>query len=266
MGDAAQAALDDVVAAVLASSKYARITPDLIRRIAAGEVTKHKRAKEAIKATKNKLHQVAGVYLATTPDYAAMLETLKADADAPRQLMLMHASTRERLPLIERFYRETLAAIPPARTVIDVACGLNPLAIPYMPLADDVEYHAYDIYTDMMDFLSAAIPLLGARGAAYARDVITDAPTQAVDLALVIKAIPCLEQVDKGVGARLLRQIDAAHVLVSYPTRSLGGGDKGMRAHYDAQFGQMIDGTGWTAQRFDFDNELAYLITKRPRS
>lgn len=258
-------ALEELVAAVTASSKYATITPDLIWRIGAEELVKRPRLKEAVKATKNKLHQIAGVYLSAPPDYAKLLEMLKSDPDANRKLMAYHASTRERLPIIEQFYRETLASIPPARTVIDLACGLNPLAIPFMPLAEDAEYHAYDIYTDMMDFLSAAIPLLGVCGGGHARDITSDVPDQPVDLALVIKAIPCLEQLDKGVGARLLDGLNAKHILVSYPTRSLGGGDKGMRANYDASFQRMIAGKSWAVQRFDFENELAYLITTRPQ-
>ena len=72
-----------------------------------------------------------------------------------------------------------------------------------------------------------------------------------------------MEQVEKGVGARLLAGVNADHVLVSYPARSLGGASKGMRENYAAQFADLAAGQGWTIQRFDFANELAFLIDKR---
>ena len=53
--------------------------------------------------------------------------------------------------------------------MLDVACGLNPLAIPWMNLAPNATYHAIDIYEDMMRFLGKAVNLLGVQGNAEAR-------------------------------------------------------------------------------------------------
>ena len=49
-----------------------------------------------------------------------------------------HSSTRERLPILEQFYARALADIPPARVVLDLACGLNPLALAWMPLGEAI--------------------------------------------------------------------------------------------------------------------------------
>ncbi len=256
--------LDALVAAVLESRKYRAVAPEFVRKLAAEEAGKTRSFKEAVKATKNWLHQVAGAYLSAPPDYDSWLDRL-ASGDAPevcRALMQTHASTRERLPIIDRFYRETLAEIAPIYSILDVACGLNPLAIPFMPLARDAVYYACDIYTDLADFLNRAFPLLGLRGEAWAADLTQTLPQQSVDLALIVKAIPCLQQIDKGIGARLLDQIRADHLLVSYPAQSLGGRGKGMRATYEAQFAELVAGRGWSVRRFDFPTELAFLITK----
>ncbi len=143
-----------------------------------------------------------------------------------------------------------------------MACGLNPLAIPFMPLAEDATYYACDLYTDQADFFNRAFPLLGVTGSAFALDVTQTIPPQKVELALIVKAIPCLQQIDKGIGARLLAGVNADHVLVSYPAQSLGGRDKGMRANYEAQFNELVAGQGWTIRRYDFDSELAFLIAR----
>ena len=55
-------------------------------------------------------------------------------------------------------------------------------------------------------------------------DVIANCPTQAVDIAFVLKTIPCLEQVDKTAGIELLNQLQARNIVVSFPVHSLAGG------------------------------------------
>lgn len=260
--------LDALVSAVQSSAKYATVTPEFVRKLGAQELKKHSRLKEAVKATKNRLHQVAGAYLASPPKYEAWLDllaaapTLDERREVCRALMQTHASTRERLPTLNQFYRVALAEVAPVRSVIDIACGLNPLAIPFMPLAEGAAYYACDIYTDLADFLNRAFPLLRITGAAWAADLTQTIPDQHTDLAIIVKAIPCLQQLDKGIGARLLDGINADHILVSYPAQSLGGSSKGMRANYEAQFAELVAGKGWTIHRYDFATELAFLITK----
>jgi 16S rRNA (guanine(1405)-N(7))-methyltransferase len=173
-----------------------------------------------------------------------------------------HASTRERLPILDQFYATVLAGLPPPRTVLDLACGLNPLSIPWMPLAENAEYYAVDIYEDMIGFLGDFMALVGCEGYPRTGDVLQGSLEQRVDLALLLKAIPCLEQVDGAAGLRLLDVIHADHLLVSFPVRALGGGQKGMAGNYEAHFRDLIAGRPWTVRRFEFATELAFLVSK----
>ncbi len=262
--------LDALVQAVLESPKYRSICLDVVRDVGARELAKRRNMQEAIKATKGKLHQIGGVYT-TRNQYARWLSDLTRAhqsggmptlRSACKQVMGYHASTRERLPILEQFYARALAGLPPARVVLDLACGLNPLALPCMRLAGDVEYYAYDIYQDMADFLNGFLALAQIRGRAEACNILQQCPTQHADLALLLKAIPCLEQVDKDAGLRLLETVNADHLLVSFPVHSLSGKSKGMAQNYEAHFRQMVQGLPWTIQRFEFASELAFLITK----
>lgn len=265
------APLEQLVAAVARSTRYRSVCPDLVRSIGERELGRRRNLKEAIKATKNTLHQVAGAYLERRIDYTSHLAGMRAAAQAGdraalqqrcAQAMARHASSRERLPILGEFYAATLGSLPPIHSVLDVACGLNPLALPWMPLAPDATYHACDIYGDMVGFLGAFFALAGVQGVAEVCDVIAHCPAQHVDVALVLKTIPCLEQVDATAGARLLDAIDTDHVLVSFPVRSLGGARKGMPAHYEAHFMDLIAGRGWRVRRFAFASELAFLLSR----
>jgi 16S rRNA (guanine(1405)-N(7))-methyltransferase len=267
-----QDAIREIVESVLASRKYQTIAPDLIHAIAAAEMAKGRSRKDALKATKNQLHQSAAAYQAGRMAYDSWLLDLRQsheDANAEefrtrlRAILAHHASTAERLPILDDFYRTILADLPPLRSVLDVACGLNPLTLPWMGLPADVIYYACDIYGDQIHFLNEFFHLAGIQGLAEVRNVLDQPPTQHVDLALVLKTIPCLEQMDRSAGVRLLDAINARYLLVSFPVRSLGGRAKGMSASYEAHFEKLAAGRDWSINRFEFDGELAFLVTTR---
>jgi 16S rRNA (guanine(1405)-N(7))-methyltransferase len=269
--DSSIAQLDRLAAEVKASAKYRNVCDDLLRSLGTQELGK-RNYRDAVKAVKNKLHQVGGAYLDHSPHYATWLKELQtARTDGPAALravcsrmMGLHASTRERLPILQPFYADILGALPPIHSVLDVACGFNPLAIPWMPLAPQATYTAIDIYTDLMDFLAKAIDLCGLQPVTVAHSVLNDFPElEPCDLALLLKAIPCLEQIDKTAGARLLDQIQTRYLLVSFPVHSLGGRSIGMASYYELHFSELVKGKPWSIQKFVFDTELAFLVTKQ---
>lgn len=264
--------LEQLVDVVQAGARYAAISPDLVRRLGGQELAKGRPFKEAVKAVRNKLHQVGGAYQETPIPYGRLLDELRSLPSDPcnpvlqafcRRVMLLHASTRERLSLVERFFAETLAEIGPVQSVLDLACGLNPLARPWMPLAPGAPYYACDIYADLVAFVAAFLAHTGQPGSAEVCDLLQGPPQRPVQLGLALKTIPCLEQVDKQIGLHLLEGIDASFILVSYPAYSLGGRSKGMVKNYAAAFFEMVAGQPWTVRRFDFPGELAFLIQKK---
>jgi 16S rRNA (guanine(1405)-N(7))-methyltransferase len=278
--------ITDLIASVRSSSKYAAINEAMIRSIGLRELAVRRNLKEAIKATKNKLHQVAGAYLDARLPYDQWLARLAAADDgrwtmddgalpnsklktqnsklqlACLEIMRHHASTRERLPILESFYATTLASLGPVRSVLDLACGLNPLALPWMPLALDTRYYACDIYADMIAFLNGFFAHIGIHGQACVCDLAAGAPDEQVDLALLLKALPPLDQQAKHAGRDLLRALNARHILVSFPAHSLGGRGKGMAENYEQRFRGLADAEGWSIERFVFPTELAFLVRK----
>jgi len=263
--------LEPLVAAVRESAKYRHVCEELIRSLGARELSKRRSLKEAIKATKNVLHQVGGAYQTGAINYSSALAELQeavhgADPSVWRQacarIMGHHASTRERLPILDRFYAATLADLAPIRSVLDLACGLNPLSIPWMPLAEGAAYYACDIYGDMIDFLNQYVALARIAGSAQTTDVTRACPNQRVDVALLLKSLPCLEQIESGVGLRLLDSLQADHVLVSFPARSLGGRNRGMVNNYETWFLDLIACKNWDVRWSHFPSETVFLISK----
>jgi 16S rRNA (guanine(1405)-N(7))-methyltransferase len=263
----AQTALEQIVAAVLDSAKYRQIEPALVRALARRELANGARPKDAVKAVKNKLHQVAGAYQGEPLRSEAWLEAVRravAQGDDLRPLcrdaMARHASTRERLPILDDFYRQLFDGLPPPRSLLDLACGLNPLALPWMNLPPGCVYYACDIYADQAALLDGWFTAAGQAGEAFQCDLLAGPPSRAADVALLLKAIPCLQQMARDIGRRLFDAIDAPVLIVSYPVHSLGGHKHAMPDHYAAEFARLLEGRPWRVETFRFATELAYRI------
>ncbi|HZU86338.1 MAG TPA: hypothetical protein VFF78_02570 [Anaerolineaceae bacterium] len=271
--------LDELVSEIQASAKYRAIAPQLARRIAAQEMAKGRSFKDTVKEARARLHQVGSAYQEGGLDLARWrreLPNLPRDPADPAlrawalAAMRQHASTRERLPILEEFYRTTLAGIAPLHSVLDLACGLNPLALGWLPLEAGAPYYACEIYPELVDFLALFLAHVERPGGVEVVDLLEVAstgltherPYDAVHLALLLKTLPCLEQVEKGISLPLLDAIPAEYVLVSFPARSLGGRAKGMPRNYEAIFRELISARPWTVERFEFSTELAFLVHK----
>lgn len=263
--------IEALVAAVCAQPKYASIDRGLVRRLAEKELSKGRSPKEALKAVRSKLHQVGGAYLETLIDYTHWMKrlvSLPRDITHPlvrsfcREMMALHASTQERLPFIDRFYTEVLNVQLPIRSLSDLACGLNPLSLPWLPLAEGAHIFACDMYTDMTAFLQRFFDHFSLNATAENCDLIHAASARPVQLALLLKTIPCLEQVDKTVGRRLLETVQAEVLLVSFPIHSLGGRSKGMLQFYENHFWRLIEGLPWRIARFEFPSELVFRLER----
>ena len=225
------------------------------------------------KATRSKLHQAYGAYESRV-DYERAYRSLEAtyaigETEVVRaactEVLALHTSTRERLPILERLYSEVFRHTGVPRTILDLACGLNPLSLPWMGLGGQVTYHAYDIDAARVAFLDRYLGLpgmAGVRGDARLQDVLCHPPAERGDVALLMKSSACLERQRAGATLDLIDALDVHHVVVTYPVHSLGRRRKGMPQHYERTFLAMVSDRPWPVTRLRFETELVYVIFK----
>jgi 16S rRNA (guanine(1405)-N(7))-methyltransferase len=269
-------ALDQVVSAISSSKKYGSICAGTVRRIAERELASHGSLRSATKAAKRRLHQVYGAFEQPF-DYDAAYERLASAygsgsdlqvETACRAIMALHSSTRERLPFLDRFYPAIFEITGRPSSILDLGCGLNPLAIPWMglsPVAGEpsgVRYIALDIDADRIRFLNRTLALAGFEPLARCQDILIS-PLPAAAVALLLKMSPSLERQERGATLRLLEEIQAPFVAVSFAVKSLGGREKGMLAHYERRFLDLAESRGWPAEKLEFDAELVFVVRKR---
>lgn len=266
-----EALVTTILSDVCKNKRYQFIEEGLIRNIIISEINKGRSKKETVKQVRAKLHQIGGAYQELSipyQDWSDKLHQLQSDLKSPELInfcqsaMLFHRSTKERLPILPSFYTKIFSEIGPIHSILDLACGLNPLTLPWMILPDNYEYCACDIYSDMIGFLNAFFTHTNIHGTAFLCDLTTTIPDQQVDVVFAFKTIPCLEQVDKNIGLRLLSEINAPNIFVSFPVQSLGGHEKGMRSNYRQHLFDLIEGKNWKLKEYLFSTELVFLIQK----
>ncbi len=263
-------ALTALVKEVTKSKKYAQITPSLVYKISSEELGRHKDIPKTIKAVRTRLHQIIGAYLTPKNNYAQQIQLLTRNdlislneyKRIAVQMMKLHASTAERIPYLNVFYETCLEPISPVVSVLDLACGLNPLAIPWMPLALNFHYDACDVVLSVLNLLKQVFLSQHYQGDIFECDLSNSIPTKPAQVAFLLKTIPLLDQIDKSLAGKVLSSINANHILVTYPLFSLGGKKKGMGTNYAQSFDQLIEGMPFSVQKFVFPNELAYLISR----
>ncbi|MCX6583525.1 MAG: hypothetical protein NT166_25405 [Candidatus Aminicenantes bacterium] len=254
-----------------ASKKYRYVCEDTLQRIAGWAVERYD-AKKAVKAAKNKLHQVYGAYFekmnidkireqldklagAGTPDETAF-------KTAALTIMKHHTSTAERLPFMEQFYADLFARIGKPRKILDLACGLNPFSVPWMGLGPGVEYIAIDIDTRLMAAINTYFKYLGGSYIARCWDILVSLPQEAeeADVVFLLKTLPCLEQQDKGISEKLIKALKAKYMVISFPSKSLTGKSRGMAGHYNRFILEIFDKLGLGHFKMEYANEVFYIV------
>ena len=87
-------------------------------------------------------------------------------------------------------------------------------------------------------------------------------PEEAFDLALLFKLLPLLERQETGGAARVMEAVNAPRLVVSFPTRTLGGRSVGMAVNYAHWMEEHLPGDMTILEQFETRNELYYIIEK----
>lgn len=266
MGAEAERAL---IEALRLSRAGREVCPDVLAGAARWALARYPE-KDAGKAAKARLHQFYGSWVADGWAKRAGMALSELERgnigarEAAGRLASLHSSTRERIAHLGECYAKVLDACGPVASVLDIACGLNPVSF-YLLGLKDIALLALDAGAAVADALNRFFTLAGMRNArAQAADALAGLPPGRHDLALVMKFLPLAERMEKGGALRLLRSIDAAHIAVSFPTRSLSGRDVGMEKNYPAWF-EGLGFEGETVARFTCGDELFYVVKPRER-
>lgn len=259
------------VETLLQSKKYRElgIPEETLYDMVQNEMQNYRSSKDAIKSVRQKLHNVMAPYLGD-PDYARENEHLEQVSKEPspeniqtfcQSILQSHASTRERYPILPLFYEGIFNHCGQPRVILDLACGLNPFALPWMNLPSTVSYYAYDINQPRVDLINAFFVRMGLEPLAETRDILLSPPEVEADVAFLFKEAHRLEQRRRGCNLPLWKTIKARHLLVSLPASSLSGQhDLADRQRHLVR--NIVGENQWQVVEMIFGNEMVFCIEK----
>lgn len=251
-------------------NKYQALSPSTIARVQQ-DIQKRYPSKLQEQELKSKLHQIWGAYYTSRPDFNKLsnkiLKALQASEnvqDVLKQTMLIHQSTKERLPILEDFYKNIFEITGIPNSIIDHACGFNPLTLPWMHLPKSTHYTAYDIDTEEIIFLNNTLQILGYSDQARCEvGDIYDYQGEYADIIFMLKLVPLLEQQHKGSTEHIIQKQNCKFLVVSFPTKSIGGKNKGMQENYSTNFEYVLNNLDMNKySKIEYDTEIIYAIVK----
>jgi len=249
---------------IFASKKYAALYRPLVLRICDEEYKKYDNNKDRVKAVKHTLHAMYGAYLNSADIFKKANKLLDVQDPDIGRLLNLHASTKERMRHLNDFYSFIFESIGVVESVLDIGCGLNPFTLPYFP-QKPLKYYAFDIDERIAGLNNRYFEHLCLPALAGCMDISIETPKMTADAAFLFKLLPLIERQSKGRSIRLLREINAKFLIITYPTTSLSGKEKGMKSFYTSAFVQMIasdpDEGLFVFAKKQIGNELVYIVT-----
>ncbi|MDP3093768.1 MAG: hypothetical protein Q8N16_03315 [bacterium] len=272
---------NELVKRISVAKKYRPVYLKTVERIVSVCAAKYPE-KQVEQKARNLLHQIWSVYFPIRPDFKKLLKKLKENAknmrgvggptshvlnsqkikEAVSPLLKLQSSTKERIPVLDDFYKEIFKVTGQPKTIIDLGCGLNPLSWPWMNLPENCHYLGFDIDKEQNDFLNNVFKLAGPkRFRAKLGDILVDRSPRA-DVIFLLKLLPLLEHQQKGISLDILKRMPAKFLVVSFPTKTISGRQKGMIDFYSKQFQDLIRNEPWETEKILFPTELVFVIKK----
>jgi 16S rRNA (guanine(1405)-N(7))-methyltransferase len=257
---------DTILKDILQSKKYKHIYPPTIERIITDLSTKYP-PKQLEKEVKKKLHQLWGAYF-NRPNFKKLENRIREEYTNGRdkkeildELLLLQTSTQERLPIYDQFYKEIFKYIDKYDTVIDYGCGINPLSYLYMDT--NIQYTGYDVDSELMNFMNTIFQILEIPNATtQLGDILLFDKYPHSDVSFLFKVLALIERQQKESSLEILKKINSRYIVVSFPTKTLTGIDKGMKDNYKEMFYNLIEKETWQTSETAFSNELVFIVDK----
>ena len=264
--DSAMSDLIKVESRIRGSRKYRDFHPSVVRRQIAELSGRYRAAKDLEQAVRKKLHQAFGAYL--DGNWQRKFKTELSGIDptdeqsvllGSRKLMGLHASTRERAGILADFAELVADVVPDGGMVLDIACGMNALSLPTIRRSRSFRYTGIDLHRGMLDQMTTFAETVQVE-AEFLWDDVVAVPFPQADVVLALKLLSCLEHQQEGAGLDLIRRLNADQIIVSYPTRTLGGSDVGMETNYLMQIERLASEACRSLEAYTTDTEAFYVM------
>ena len=256
---------DKIFNIIKGSKKYNTICDDTIHRICVEEIPKYNKEKDIVKSVKNKLHQISGSFFSDCLSREVKRLEKSGEADYIN-LLKLHSSTNERLSFCTEFYDDIFGVVGSIDSVLDIACGLNPVMVGEYLRAKEIrinKYIAEDIHLDALEVVKYYFDTAKYPIEIRSSDLLITIPDVTVDIVLLLKVLPLLEQQRKDYYKHVINELNAKYIVVTFPTKTMSGKVVGMLDNYKNLFDEFISSCAFKVIFTKaYNNELLYVLMR----
>lgn len=233
------------------------------------EAPRYPERRDLVKVVRRKLHNIMAPYLEELnySEAAGWIDGLTPDAGTAQvqevcgRILESHASSRERMPLLDAFYGQIFSVTGKPASILDLACGFHPFSWPWMGLPPSCRFFAYDIHEPRIRLINRFFESVSLEPLAELRDVLVNPPEQKADAAFIFKEAHRMEKRNPGCSRALWQALQVRYLLVSLPSADLSGthdlAEKHRALVYDT-----IGGLPWHVTEVVFSNEIVFVLDK----
>lgn len=231
------------------------------------QIKKSKQVDRIIKSIRRELRAVYGIYQTpSAPKIRGYLAKLKKELKTKqleqtiplhKKILALHLSSKERLALYPRFYKDIFAITGKPSSILDLACGLNPFSYPFMQLKD-LTYTAIELNKKDADIIQAYFNIVKIKGKAIALDIIKKSlKNYSSDICFAFKLF---DLIPNKIIERIVTELKVKWIIASFPTKTITQA----RMVYIRRggFQRMLKRLGYSYKKVRYSNELVYIIKK----
>jgi len=231
------------------------------------QLKRSKKYRLMLKSIRKDLREIYGAFIKEKPSLNNLKEVLKTKKlnqtlEEHNQILKTHQSTSERLNNYKEIYKNIFKEIKP-ESILDLACGLNPLSFPYMGL-EDVYYIASELNKEDCNFIKDYLDLIKVKNKVIPLNLTKDYEKLnkiKVDIAFLFKTLDSLEKIKRNISKDLLKNINSRYIAVSFAIKSLSG-RKPIKER--GWFYRILRELDLNFKTFETENEIFFIMTSSP--
>jgi len=217
-------------------SKYFKQKPHMREKL-----DKARYFKQVVKEVRNELNKVYGCFCLSD----------KLDLKA-------NLSTKERLNIYTKLYKEIFNITGEPRSILDLGCGLNPLSYDY--LGCQPRYIASEMNKNDCERLKKWLDEKDIDNEVIPADLTKENKFPKADVCFMFKVLDTIDRRGHKNAEKLVKSLDCKYMVISFSTKTLRGSR--MRFPKRGWFERMIVRLGYVYQKLTYDNEVFYVIKK----
>jgi len=214
-----------------------------------------KSQKIIIKEVRAELRKYTGQYQISSKKRISLLEQNKIT-----ELLKTHTSTRERISYYPKLIRIIKELNP--KSILDLGCGLNPIAIINKINNKAITYYAYDIKQEELELINNFFKKNKTKGKTILEDIRKSTGFPKTDLCLILKTLDIIEPNSRShrIANQIIENLQCKFIIISFATKTLSG--KIMKAQRRIWLEKILNKKSYKFKTIKTTNEIFYVVSK----